>query len=152
MKLASLWVLSFALAACAADSSPGDGAVASAPEGRWKLEDARDADGGRIEALFPQGMATRTLELEADTLLARGGCNSISGYHRIDAQGRLVIARLTWTLVSCSDELERADQAFRGLLEGTAEWTIEESYPERLRMQYTDGHSSVWTADVAPPP
>lgn len=152
MKLTSLWVLSFALAACAADSSPGDGAVASAPEGRWKLEDARDAQGGRIEALFPQGVATHSLAFEADTWSSRGGCNSVGGHHRLDAQGRLVIDRLLWTLIACPEELERVDQAFRDLIEGTAEWTIEESYPERLRMQYTDGHSSVWTADVTPPP
>ena len=40
-----------------------------------------------------------------------------------------------------------ADAAVAGLVEGTAEWRIAESWPEQLFLDHADGRRSAWVAD-----
>lgn len=151
MRVLSFGVLVFALAACASESDSSAGNVAPAAlKGPWALEDARDVDGGRLEVLFAQGPSDRpTLDLRDDGSVSAGGgggCNRMSSDYRIDSQGRLIIEDPFWTLVACDEERHLVDYAIRDLLVGATEWSIEESLPERLRLNHVDGHTSVWVA------
>lgn len=162
MRVLSFGVLVLALVACASDSSIPSGSsgasgssgsssgdvVSLALTGEWQLEDAHDAAGARVEVLVSLGPNSRPrLDLFDDgSVLAGGGCNSISSEYRIDSQGRFVVEAPSWTLAWCGEELDRIDNAIVNLIEGSAEWSIEESSPERLRLNYVDGRTAVWVA------
>lgn len=152
------FLLPLLLAACTAGVStgtqPGTPAAtdALAQVGRWKLQSAADAQGRPVAAVLPGGKAVHTLVFTDGQLAIEGGCNHIGGRYRIDGSGRLVVAEIQSTLMACMDqELMTADSAVSALLRGTSEWSIAESYPERLSFQHTDGRRSHWVA-VRPAP
>lgn len=72
----------------------------------------------------------------------------MGGRYTIDANGRLVVSEIQSTLMACADgALMEADTAVAGLLQGTSEWRIAESYPEQLFLEHADGRRSHWVAD-----
>jgi heat shock protein HslJ len=162
MRMLSFGALVLALVACASDSSISSGSsgasgssgsssgdvVSPALTGDWQLEDARDAAGVRVEVLVSLGTNSRpTLKfLDDGRVFANGGCNRANGEYHIDRQGRLVIEDLGLTGIWCDEELGRIDEAVVDVLKGSAEWSIEESSPERLRLNYVDGRTAVWVA------
>ena len=67
-------------------------------------------------------------------------------------RGRLVVSEIHSTLMACADlALMEADAAVAGLLRGTSEWRIAESYPEQLILEHADGRRSSWVADRPAP-
>lgn len=142
------------LAACTApvpaDNPPGPpaGIDALAQVGRWKLQGAVDAQGAPIADVLPGGRAVHALVFADGRLSIEGGCNHIGGRYRIDARGRLVVSDMQSTLMACEDQaLMTADGAVSALLEGSAEWSIAESWPEQLNFRHDDGRRSHWVAD-----
>ncbi len=120
--------------------------------GQWKLQGATDAQGHPIPAVRPNGQAKHAITFENGTLGIRGGCNQMGGRYTIDANGRLVVSELQSTLMACADNaLMEADTAVAGLLQGTSEWRIAESYPEQLFLEHADGRRSHWVADRPAP-
>lgn len=127
---------------------PPGGTDALAQVGRWQLQGATDADGDRIDAAFPHGTAVHALVFDDGRVGLEGGCNHIGGDYRIDARGRLVIGPLQSTLMACEDTARMdADAAVSGLVQGTSEWRIAESWPEQLFLDHADGRRSQWVAD-----
>ena len=51
------------------------------------------------------------------------------------------------THIDSDQALMAADSAVAGLLRGTSEWRIAESYPEQLSLEHADGRRSHWVAD-----
>lgn len=154
MTLCLALLLPLSMAACTApaptDTSPGPpaGTDALAQVGRWKLQGAVDGQGRPIADVLPGGRAVHTLAFADGRLGIEGGCNHIGGRYRIDARGRLVVSEMQSTLMACEDEaLMRADGAVSALLEGSADWTIAESWPEQLTLRHDDGRRSQWAAD-----
>lgn len=139
------------LAACTTgvptDSQPGapKGPDALAQVGRWQLQGATDGQGEPIAAALPHGKAVHAVVFADGTLAIEGGCNHMGGRYDIDARGRLVVPEIQSTLMACADEARMAaDSAVAGLLQGTSEWRIAESYPEQLFLEHADGRRSHW--------
>lgn len=152
----AIWLallLPLLIAACTAgvpaDTQPGApaGPDALAQVGRWKLQGAADAQDRPIAAVLPGGKAMHALVFADGRLAIEGGCNHIGGRYRIDGRGRLVVSEIQSTLMACSDAaLMTADSVVSELLEGSSDWSIAESYPERLFLRHADGRRSHWLA------
>ena len=154
MKLSLATVLPLLLAACTApvpaDPPPGTpaGPDALAQVGRWNLQGAVDAQGQAVAEALPGGNAVHAAVFADGRLSIEGGCNHIGGRYRVDGGGRLVVSEMQSTLMACEDAaLMRADGAVSALLEGSADWSIAESWPEQLTLRHDDGRRSHWVAD-----
>ena len=151
----ALMVLLAAGTACTPTVTQPDGLAvtdALAQVGHWKLQGATDAQGRAIPAVLPNGTAKHGIAFDQGALAIRGGCNQMGGRYTIDGKGRLVVSDIQSTLMACADEsLMRADSAVAGLLQGTSEWRIAESYPEQLFLAHADGRRSHWVADRPTP-
>ncbi len=153
MTIRPALLLPLLLAACTAgvptDTQPGApaGADALAHVERWQLQSAADGQGRPIAAVLPHGKAVHALVFADGKLGIAGGCNHIGGRYRIDKNGQLVVSEIQSTLMACMDqELMSADSAVSALLEGSAEWSIGESYPEQLFLKHAGGRRSHWLA------
>ena len=159
MKMrASFLVPLLLIAACTTGAPPATplnasaGPDALAQVGRWRLQGATDAQGQPIAAVRPDGKARHVVVFDDGQLGIEGGCNHMGGEYTIDARGRLVVRAIRSTLMACADQaLMTADSAVAGLLQGTSEWRIAESYPEQLSFEHADGRRSSWVA-VRPEP
>lgn len=150
------FLLPLLLAACSTGTPPGTPAPATpdalAQVGRWELQGASDARGRPVTTVRPNGKAVHVVVFADGALAIEGGCNHMGGRYHIDRQGRLVIPEIQSTLMACADQaLMEADTAVAGLLRGTSEWRIAESYPEQLFLDHGDGRRSSWVA-VRPAP
>ena len=158
-----IFVLPLALAACAqsgkitpaADGgAPPIHAGASAVDAAmlagylWKLESATDAQGKRIDALFPATDKGLALALAGGNASVSGGCNRMGGHYTIDAQGRLVIDRMRSTMMACAQALMRADEAIGALLSKPQHARIEGGAPPRLRLASEAGEASSWIGEA----
>ena len=146
--------LALLLAACTTgvptgpQTGPSAGPDALAQVGRWKLQGATDAQGNPVTAVLPGGRSVHVAVFADGDLGIEGGCNHMGGRYHLDAAGRLVVPEIQSTLMACADQaLMAADSAVAGLLRGTSEWRIAESYPEQLSLEHADGRRSHWVAD-----
>src|SRR5690606_38189025 len=129
--------LCLALAACAspppdATASPPD-ATASPPGGAatgepvsaqalaahgWRLAEASDASGKRIDALVPKPDAALRFEFADGRLAVDGGCNRMSAAYTLD-RGRLSVGPVAQTKMFCGGgALMAADEAIAARLSG----------------------------------
>lgn len=154
-KTLALVALLAAGTACTPTVTQPDGPAATdalAQVGHWKLQGATEAHGQPIPAVLPNGTPTHRIAFSNGALAIRGGCNQMGGRYSLDGKGRLVVPEIQSTLMACADEsLMRADAAVAGLLQGTSEWRIAESYPEQLFLEHADGRRSHWVADRPAP-
>ena len=121
---------------------------ALAQVGRWNLQGATNAAGQSIAAVLPDGKPVHAVVFNDGALAIEGGCNHMGGRYDIDGQGRLVVPEIQSTLMACANlALMAADSAVAGLLRGTSEWRIAESYPEQLFLEHADGRRSHWVAE-----
>ena len=150
--------LSLLLAACTScapsaiqpDAPAGPDALSQV--GRWNLQGATNAAGQPIAAVRPDGEPVHAVVFNDGALAIEGGCNHMGGRYDIDGQGRLVVPEIQSTLMACANQaLMAADSAVAGLLRGTSEWRIAESYPEQLFLEHADGRRSHWVAERPAP-
>lgn len=165
-----LLLLPLALAACTSEDKPSPAAETAAPAPapttepadaksppadspmlagyRWKLESATDAQGKRIDALFPGGDRALTLKFEGGNVGVTGGCNQLGGKYEVDAQGQLKTADLASTLMACDEPLMKADKAISDLLSKPQQARVEESAPPRLRLVSSSGENTSWIGEA----
>ena len=158
MKIRAAFLLPLLIAACTSgaptDTQPhtSPGADALAQVGRWNLQGATDVQGRPIASVLPNGKAVHVAVFADGRLAIEGGCNHMGGHYAIDGRGRLVVPAIQSTAMACADDaLMAADSAVAGLLQGSSEWRIAESYPEQLFLDHADGRRSHWVA-VRPAP
>lgn len=111
---------------------------------RWILESATDAQGKRIDALFPGGDRTLALNFQGGRVGVSGGCNQLGGRYEVDAQDRLKVASLQSTLMACDAPLMAADKAIGELLSEPQQARVEESAPPRLQLVSASGEKTSW--------
>lgn len=150
MKVFLGFLIAATAAACAPTPlppGPQPGSDPLAAVGRWRLLGATDGSGQPLPAATRGGAAVHAVVFEAGAVAIEGGCNHMGGDYRIDTGGRLVVGAIQSTLMACADEaLMTADATVAGLLQGTSEWRIAESYPEQLFLDHADGRRSQWVA------
>lgn len=115
---------------------------------RWKLESATDAQGKRIDALFPGSERSLSLHFEGGRVGVGGGCNRLGGTYVVDAQDQLKVASLQSTLMACDAPLMAADRAIGELLAKPQQARVEESAPPRLRLESGSGEKSSWIGEA----
>ncbi|MDR1076720.1 MAG: META and DUF4377 domain-containing protein [Xanthomonadaceae bacterium] len=136
-------VLSFALAACNSSGGakggdaavpPGTGTPVSTPSTvmpdalddvflgayHWRLTDAADMQGQRIDALFVRADQPVRLNFKHGRLDVANTCNRMRGSYTL-AGGKLRIGNLASTMMACADEkLAALDQEISSRLNGDA--------------------------------
>lgn len=135
-----------AAAAGPADTKPATDSAMLAGY-RWKLESATDAQGKRIDALFP-GDHPLALNFESGRVGVSGGCNRMGGAYVVDAQDQLKVASLQSTLMGCDAPLMAADEAIRELLSKPQQARVEESAPPRLQLVSASGEKTSWIGEA----
>ena len=139
MKRCLVLVLPLALAACAkppqgesvappaaavaptADTAtPSDAAALSAYH--WRLSDAKDAQGQRIEALFANAQKPLQLDFKDGRIGISNTCNRMGGAYSVEGD-QLKVERLVSTMMACVDaKLMALDQEAGKRLEGSAKF------------------------------
>lgn len=115
---------------------------------RWKLESATDAQGKRIDALFPGGDRALALSFEDGNAAISGGCNHLGGKYEVDAQNQLKVGSIRSTMMACDAPLMKADQAISELLSKPQQARVEESAPPRLRLVSASGENTSWIGEA----
>lgn len=109
---------------------------------RWHLESATDAQGDRVEALFPGPDAVLVFQFSDGRLSVRGGCNTLSAGYELDGQGRLATTQAASTRMACEPALMRADDAVGELLGGEP-MPVQASGGDNARLQLTSAGGTV---------
>ncbi|WP_394002369.1 DUF4377 domain-containing protein [Luteimonas sp. WGS1318] len=168
MRRALPLLLPFALIACAPATPPADPATAptSAPAAlpdaatadhaatlgayHWRLVDARDGAGARIDALLAEGGAPLQLDFRDGGVSVSNACNRINASVTLD-DDRLEVGPAVSTQMACMDErLAGLERAIGERLPGTHRIAIVPGDAPRLTLQ-TDG-GDVLQFDGAPTP
>lgn len=111
-----LLLLPLALAACAAAPAAqgtqppkaSQGMVTHAPDAQllgsrhWRLAQATDAQGARIEALFARADKPLQLDFNAGSLHVSNACNGIGGSYQV-TDGKLVVGAMRHTMMACAN-------------------------------------------------
>ena len=123
----------------AADTEPAPAVTAGQLDAwRWRLADAVDADGNRIDALFANPGQPLQLDFSEGRLSASGGCNRIGGGYEQEGDV-LRVGALMQTRMACPQPLMDQDAAIAGLLDGELALATEDSDPPRLELVAADG-------------
>ncbi len=147
-------LVSIALAACAGSApeatSPAVGEPADAdaaaddlaatlPRYHWRLQEAKAADGSRIEALFVRADRPLTLDFAGGRIGIGNACNRIGGRYALQ-NGALAVAELASTLMACADpKLMALDREAMSRLEGTLATALDGGDPPRLTLTAASG-------------
>jgi len=114
----------------------------------WRLVNATDALGNRIDALFVRADRPLTLNFTADSLSIANSCNAIGGGYRLD-QGLLNVGPLRHTMMACSDPaLSALDQAIDSRLQGRSTISISSQSPHpTLTLKNIQGDTLTWQGE-----
>ncbi|QTF90899.1 META and DUF4377 domain-containing protein [Halomonas sp. BM-2019] len=112
-------------------TAPTTDASATLVAYHWQLESATDAEGQRVDALFPQADGALVFRFSEGRLSVRGGCNNLNASFELDDQGHLNTTRPVSTKMACEPALMQADAAVIELLGG-----------EPLQAQVTGGDAA----------
>lgn len=143
LSIVALLSTSFATAAPApsAPASGGDKARSLRVDpnelvntGGWKLASASGAHAGTLRA---PGVAFEVSFTGTD-VRANGGCNDLRGTYSVSGK-RMAFQIAIATRMSCSDDKNRADQAFSELMNRSFKAELLEPLPYRLRLTSDDG-------------
>ncbi|AKV01455.1 putative lipoprotein [Labilithrix luteola] len=141
-----------ATSADAPTSAPAEGVDAKTlsttlTANRWTLESATDAQGKRLDALFPDAKHTLTLSFENGRAAVAGGCNSMGGGYALDTQNTVTISQLASTRKACEPALMQADQAIGALLAKPLQAKIDTATPLRMHLASPSGETSIWVGE-----
>jgi heat shock protein HslJ len=161
MKRLMLLALPLALAACAKAPTPPEAATATTPPAatapaatpaasttidsaalgsqHWQLEQAVDAKGQRIEALFARADKPLQLDFRDGRVSVSNACNRMGGGYTITGD-RLQVARMAATLMACTDpKLMALDQAIGKRLEAAQTIALRSDAEPQLTLTSADG-------------
>ncbi len=111
----------------------------------WQLTSATDAQGQRIDALFPQAGQPLTLDFQDGRLGVSGGCNRLNAAYTLGADGTLDVGPARATMMACLPPLMQADAAIGQLLSGNLGATIAaEGEAKTLTLRPADGSTLVF--------
>lgn len=141
-RLVLILILPLALAACAkspqgepaappASAAPAASAEPAATDAaalsayHWRLADAKDAKGQRIEALFVDADKPLQLDFADGRAVVGNTCNHMGSAYSVEG-GQLKFERLTSTLMACADsKLMALDEEIGKRLEGTSAFALQ---------------------------
>lgn len=117
------------------------------PQYHWRLADANDAQGKRIDALFARTDKPVQLDFRDGRLGISNTCNRMGGSYTL-SDASLTVGRLTSTLMACTDNaLMALDQEVGKRLEGTLKLTATQGDAARLTLTTATGDTLVFTGE-----
>ncbi|WP_305806030.1 META and DUF4377 domain-containing protein [Stenotrophomonas sp. YIM B06876] len=127
-----------AVAAPAATATIDSAALAA---NHWRLSEASDATGQRLDALFARADQPLTLDFSDGRISVSNTCNRMGGSYTVDG-ATLTVGSLASTLMACADPgLMALDQAVGERLEGA----LEGKMPEAGTLQLVNAQGDVLT-------
>ena len=157
MKRHLILLLSLVLAACAkppqgepvvpptatAPATPSVADTAALSAYHWKLADAKDAKGQRIEALFVKADKPLQLDFAEGRVSVGNTCNHMGGAYSVEGD-KLKFDRLASTLMACTDpKLMALDQEIGKRLEAESTFALQPGDAPTLML--TGGNGDVLT-------
>ncbi|NOT88267.1 MAG: META and DUF4377 domain-containing protein [Lysobacter sp.] len=158
-------ILPLILVACTRPTTHTDASVAAAPSQsersndatgtaldgyRWRLQDATDAQGRRIDALLVRPAQPLQFDVAEGRLRITNACNGMSGDLRIDGD-TLRIGALASTKMACADPAVMAlDAEIAKRLEGGIAFRLLESDPPQLMLNVANGDRLRFVGMAAP--
>ena len=103
----------------------------------WRLKDATDADGKRIDALFVQDDKPVTLDFSEGRLSVSNTCNRMNGGYTF-TDGNLVLSQLASTRMACEPNVLALDEAVGSRLQGTLKTELADNGELTLRTAQGD--------------
>ncbi len=161
MKRLILLALPIALAACAkpapdapapasteppAATAPAADPASTAPTGaaalgayHWRLQDAKDAQGKRIDALFARADHPLTLDFAEGRLGVSNSCNRMGGGYTLEGD-KLTVSSMMATQMACADsKLMALDGEAGKRLEGSSTLAVQAGDEARLTLTNAGG-------------
>ena len=90
----------------------------------WRLRDATDANGKRIDALFVQADKPLQLDFADGRIAVANACNRMGGGYSLEGES-LTVARMASTMMACTDpKLMALDGEIGKRLEGASKLTL----------------------------
>ncbi len=117
----------------------------------WHLESAVDAQGQRIDALFPKPDSALVFQFAEGRLGVRGGCNNQSASFELGADGSLTTTRPVSTMMACDQVLMQADAAVGELLDAGS-FQVEAAGGDAASLKLTAANGTVLTFKGQPTP
>ena len=113
----------------------------------WRLVEASDASGARIEALFARADAPVQLDFTDGRLGVSNTCNRMGGGYTLEGQ-TLAVGRLASTQMACADpKLAALDAEVGKRLEGPLTLATEAGTPPRLILATAGGERLVFAGE-----
>lgn len=123
-------------------------AAAVLPKHHWRLTDANDAKGQRIEALFARADKPLTLDFKGGRLNVRNTCNRMGGTYTVSGR-QLTIGKFASTMMACTDsKLMALDAEVGKRLQGKLGLRMTKGdAPPQLELKSTAGDVLVFTSE-----
>ena len=163
MKRCLILMLPLALAACAktpqvepatppaaapAATQPAPADTAALSAYHWRLNEAKDASGKRIEALFVNADKPLQLDFSDGRVSVGNACNHMGGTYSVEGD-KLKFDRLASTLMACTDaKLMALDEEIGKRLEAESAFALQSGDAPLLTL--TGGNGDVLTFKGAP--
>lgn len=127
-------------------------AVAQLGRYHWRLQDATDAQGKRIDALFVRADQPLQLDFADGRVAVANACNRMGGGYSLEGES-LVVARMASTMMACADaRLMALDGEIGKRLEGASKFTLATGDAPTLTLTTASGDTLVFagapTADT----
>ncbi|MFT3761559.1 MAG: META and DUF4377 domain-containing protein [Pseudoxanthomonas sp.] len=133
----------------AAAEAPAAFDAQALPAYRWRLAEATDTQGQRIDALFARADRPLTLDFGDGRIAVDNACNRLSGGFTAEGD-RLTVGQLASTMMACPDPAVAAlDSAIGDRLAGVQTASLQRA-PEKLTLKNAAGDTLVF--DGAPTP
>ncbi len=113
----------------------------------WRLSDARDAQGQRIEALFVRDDRPVQLDFGDNRFSVSNTCNQMGGGYSIQGD-KIIFGRMASTLMMCADNrLARLDREIGERLAGAASLALTSDAQPQLTLSTTAGDVLVFDGE-----
>ena len=116
----------------------------------WHLESATDAQGVRVDALFPKADSALVFQFADGRLAVRGGCNNLNASYELGADGQLTTTQAASTMMACEPALMQADAAVGELLGGS--FAVEATGGDAASLKLTAANGTVLVFKGQPTP
>jgi len=113
----------------------------------WRLRDASDASGKRIDALFVQADKPLQLDFADGRIAVANACNRMGGGYSLEGES-LTIARMASTMMACADpKLMALDGEIGKRLEGASKLTLASGDRPTLTLATASGDTLVFVGE-----
>lgn len=120
-------------------------AAATLESHHWHLQDAKDASGKRLDALFVRADQPLTLDFADNRLGISNTCNRMGGAYAVEGQS-VRVSRLSSTMMACADaKLMALDQEAGKRLEGNHQFALADGATPNLTLTNAAGDVLTFT-------